>query len=313
MIYALRNVTEAAAIAVADWVGRFDKNGGDGVAVDAMRRALARLPFDGRVVIGEGEKDDAPALYNGERVGNPDAPLKLDIAVDPVEGTTYMAQGMTNAMAVLVAAPSGSLFSPGPAFYMDKFASAPAAKGRIDMAWPTARKLAALADALGKPVRELTVYVLDKPRHKTLIAEIVAAGARVALYPAGDVAGALLAFDPASGIDALMGTGGTPEGVISAAAARALGAEFLGRLDPQRDDERNGVEAAGLSVTRWYATEDLVRSPDVLFCATGVTDGFLFHGVRRSPSHDRVQTLMISGITAERQILTSDKPRGAQP
>ncbi len=308
-IYALRNVTEAAALAAFDWIGRGDKNQGDGAAVTTMREALSHLPFDGTIVIGEGEKDEAPALYNGERVGNPDAPLKCDIAVDPVEGTTFLANGMTNAMTVMALAPKGSMFSPGPAFYMEKFAASAPAVGQIDMAWPTGRKLSKLAEVLGKPIDQIKVYVLEKPRHRDLVQEILAVGARVVLYPAGDVAGALMAAIPGSGIDALMGTGGTPEGVIAAAAIRALGGVFMGRLNPQLDGERRAVNQAGLSTERWYAQDELVTSPDVMFCATGVTTGLLFDGVERHPTYDRMQTLMISGFTGERQILTTFKPR----
>jgi fructose-1,6-bisphosphatase II len=311
-IYALRNVTEQAAVAAFDWIGRGDKNQGDGAAVTTMREALNQLPIDGTIIIGEGEKDEAPALYNGERVGNPDAALKYDIAVDPVEGTTYLANGLTNAMTVMALAPQGSMFSPGPAFYMEKFAASAPAVGQIDMAWPTARKLTKLAEVLGKPIDQIKVYVLEKPRHRDLVQEILAVGARVVLYPAGDVAGALMAAIPGSGIDALMGTGGTPEGVIAAAAIRALGGVFMGRLNPQLDGERRAVSQAGLSTERWYAEHELVTSPEIMFCATGVTTGLLFDGVERHATFDRVQTLMISGFTGERQILTTFKPRAGQ-
>lgn len=308
-IYALRTVTEAAAVAAYDWIGRGDKNQGDGAAVATMREALGRLPIDGKIVIGEGEKDEAPALYNGERVGDPDSPLKYDIAVDPVEGTSYLANGQTNAMTVMALAPAGSMFDPGPAFYMEKFAAPAAARGKIKMEWSTERKLLTLAELLGKPIQDIKVYVLEKPRHRDLVAEILAVGARVALYPAGDVAGALMAAIPGSGIDALMGTGGTPEGVISACAIRALGGTFLGRINPQLQGERKAVEDAGISTTRWMTAEEMVTSPDVLFCATGVTSGLLFDGVERQTDFDRVQSLMISGFTGERQILTTYLPR----
>ncbi len=308
-IYDLRGVTEVAARAAFDWIGRGDKRRGDSAAVRAMRAAFNELPIGGIVVIGEGEKDEAPQLYKGERLGRKSEAAAFDIAVDPVEGTSYLAKGLTNAMAVVALAPRGTMFDPGPCFYMEKFAAAPAARGRIDMGWSVRRKLEALAEILDKPVRELTVFVLEKPRHRRLVEAIHAAGARVALYPAGDVAGALMAAIPGSGIDALMGTGGTPEGVISACAVRALGGEFLGRFDPQLHTERAAVAAAGLDTTRWRRVEELVTSREVHFCATGITTGLLFDGVERTPTHDRVQTLMINGTTGERQILTSYVPR----
>lgn len=303
--YGLRTITEAAARAACDWIGMGDKNAGDGAAVEAMRAQLNRLPIDGVVVIGEGAKDEAPELYNGETIGDPRHRPKFDIAVDPVEGTSYMAQGMTNAMSVIAMAPRGTMLDPGPAFYMEKFAGPPAVKGKIDPEAPVADKLAVLARELGKPLREVVVYVLDKPRHADLVQRINRAGARVALYPAGDVAGALLAATPGSGFDCLMGTGGTPEGIIVACALRGLGGELLGRLDPQKDAERRAVAAAGLDTRRWYRCDEMVTSDRVFFCATGVTDGFLFDGVRRTPTHDRTQTLMITGATGERQVLTT--------
>lgn len=304
-VYTLRGVTEAAARAAYDWIGRGDKHQGDLAGVEAMRRALNALPVGGTVVIGEGEKDQAPELYKGEQVGDAASPQQFDIAVDPVEGTSYLAKGMTNAMAVIAMAPRGAMFDPGPAFYMEKFAGPPMVRGRIDPAAPVAEKLRVLSAALDKPVSELTVYVLEKPRHRELVARIHEAGARVALYPAGDVAGALMAAIPNSGIDALMGTGGTPEGVMSACAIRLLGGEFLGRLDPQLPSEIIAVRNAGLDTGRWYGVDELVRSDQAFFCATGITTGLLFEGVERTRSHEKTQTLMIAGPAGERQILTT--------
>ncbi|MBI3453356.1 MAG: class II fructose-bisphosphatase [Rhodospirillales bacterium] len=312
VLFELTAVTEAAARAAYDWIGRGDKEQGDAAAVDAMRAALGALEIDGTIVVGEGEKDEAPGLYNGERVGNPDSPIKLDIAVDPVEGTSYLAKGLTNAMAVIALAPRGAMFDPGPAFYMEKLAVPPAAKGKIDVNWPTAEKLRVLAAALSKKISDLRVFVLEKPRHRTLIEEIHKAGARVSLYPAGDVAGALMAAIPDSGIDALMGTGGTPEGLLSACAIRALGGEFLGRINPQLQTETAAVRKAGIDTVRWYSAAELVRSDEVYFCATGITTGLLFDGVERTAEFDRTQTLMISGATGERQILTSYRRLGRQ-
>jgi fructose-1,6-bisphosphatase II len=310
-LYGLRNVTEAAARAAWDWIGRGDKERGDHAAVEAMRTALRALPFDGTVVIGEGEKDRAPELGKGERIGSGEGSAAYDVAVDPVEGTTYLAKGLTNAMAVMALAPRGTLFDPGPCYYMEKFAAPGLARDAIDPAWPPGEKLRRLAELLGKPVSQLTVFVLEKPRHKPLVEAIHAAGARVALYPAGDVAGAIVAAMGGGGIDALMGTGGTPEGIISACAIRALGGTFWGRLDPQLATETAKVREAGLSTERWHRLEELVMSPEVLFCATGITTGLLFDGVERDGRHYRTQTLMLSGITGERQLLTSWLPISA--
>lgn len=310
-VYALRQVSEAAARAAYDWIGRGRKEDGDAAAVHAMREVMAQLGIDGVVVIGEGAKDEAPELYKGERVGDPEREARFDIAVDPVEGTSYLAKGMTNAMAVIALAPLGTMFDPGPCFYMEKLAAAPAARGKIDPTAPTGERLRQLADALGKPVSELTVYVLEKPRHRPLIEAIHEAGARIALYPAGDVAGAVMAAIPGSGIDALMGTGGTPEGILAACAIRGLGGTFHGRLDPQLQTETMAVRRAGLDTERWLTLEEMLPSNDVFFCATGITSGLLTEGVERLATVDRLQTLMVVGRTGERQVLTSYYPRAA--
>jgi len=312
IVYALRTVTEAAARAAYDWIGRGDKAQGDAAAVAAMRTALAALPLRGVVVIGEGAKDAAPELADGETLGGGDEAL-FDFAVDPVEGTTYLAKGMTNAMAVIAMAPRGAMFDPTPVYYMEKFAAPPAARGKIDPAAPVEDKLIALAKVLGKPVRELCVYVLEKPRHKDLVERIYGAGARVALYPAGDVAGAIMAAIPDSGVDALMGTGGTPEGILSACAIRALGGEFLGRLDPQLAGEKAAAAQAGIDTGKWYGVDDLVRSDTVYFCATGITTGLLFNGVEKTRHHTRTQTLMIAGPGGERQLLDTFHRRTGDP
>ncbi len=312
-IYSLRTVTEAAACAAFEWIGRGEKERGDGAAVDAMRTTLNRLPLSGVIVSGEGEKDQAPELYKGERVGSGGGEIEVDLAVDPVEGTSYMAKGLTNAMATIAVAPRGTLFDPGPAFYMEKFAGPPAVKSKIKMSWTVNRKLNELAEILGKRVDDLTIYVLEKPRHRKMVEDIHALGARVALYPAGDVAGALMAAIPGSGIDALMGTGGTPEGILSACAIRALGGEFLGRLDPQLHTEKAAVAKAKLDTRRWYTVEEIAAAKEVMFCATGITSGLLFEGVDRAGGQYRLQTLMISGLTGERQILTNYLPRAEPP
>ena len=305
LIYGLRKVTEDAAKAAFDWIGRGDKERGDGAAVDAMRTALSQIELEGLVVIGEGEKDEAPQLYNGEIVGQSGAPFKADIAVDPVEGTSSLAKGLTNAMAVIAIAPRGTMMDPGPAFYMEKFAAPAQAKGEIDPNWSTEEKLKTLAKVLKKDISDITVYALEKPRHRQLVEEIHDAGARVLLYPAGDVAGALLAAIPNSGVDALMGTGGTPEGIMSAVAIRALGGEFMGRIDPQLQTEALAVKKAGLDTSRWYQLEELVGSDDLYFCATGITTGLLLEGVERLDDGFKMQTLMVAGQTGERQLLTT--------
>ena len=308
LVYGLRKVTEDAAVAAFNWIGRGNKELGDGAAVDAMRSALQRIDFEGHVVIGEGEKDEAPQLFNGEVVGNPGAAYKADIAVDPVEGTSYLAKGLTNAMAVIAIAPRGSLLDPGPAFYMEKFAGPREVRGEIDPTWSVEEKIKTIAKLLKKDVSEVTVYALEKPRHRQMVEEIHDAGARVLLYPAGDVAGALLAAMPDSGVDALMGTGGTPEGIMSAAAINAMGGEFMGRIDPQLQSEAQAVKEAGLDTTRWYTIDELVTSDDVFFCATGITTGLMLEGIERCNGGFKVQTLMVIGSTGERQMLTSYLP-----
>ena len=310
-IFALRNVTEAAARVVYNTIGRGQKDESNALAATAMREELAKLPIAATVVVGDSYKDErnmSSSLYNGETFGDASSYPDFDIAVDPVEGTGYLAKGMTNAMAVIAMAPRGTMFVPDPAFYMEKFAASPEAAGQIDPEAPTGDKLKALAKALDKPVSELTVFVLEKPRHNRLVESIHKAGARVALYPAGDVAGALMAAIPDSGIDALMGTGGTPEGMLSACAIGAMGGVFLGRLDPQLPSEQAAVKAAGLDTRQWHQVSDLVRSDQVYFSATGITTGLLFSGIERKKGQERTETLVISGASKERQILTTYHP-----
>jgi fructose-1,6-bisphosphatase II len=273
-----------------------------------MRSALAEIDIDAVVVIGEATKGEGSQPQRGERLGRPVSTFKADIALDPVEGTSYLVRGLTNALAVLAVAPRGAMMNPGPAFYMEKFVASPPARGRIDPQWPPAKKLAILAEVLEKDISELTVFVLEKPRHRELVNAILEAGARVALYPAGDVAGALMAAIPGSGIDALMGTGGTPEGVMSACAVRAIGGEFLGRLDPQLQTEARAVKEAGIDTSKWFDRDEIIASGKVFFCATGITTGLMLEGVERSKTHYKVQTMMITGATGERQIMTSFIP-----
>ncbi|MEW5791072.1 MAG: class II fructose-bisphosphatase [Pseudomonadota bacterium] len=286
-------VTEAAARGASGWIGRGQKETGDGAAVDAMRAAMQAVPMRGVVVIGEGEKDEAPMLYNGEAVGSGQGP-EVDIAVDPVEGTSFLANGMPGSICVLAAAPKGSMFRPGPAFYMDKLVVPPAAKGKIDPAAPLKDKLAALARALGKDVSELVVFLLKKPRHEQLIAEIQAAGAMVRLQTDGDVSGGIMAT-LGDKVDAMMGIGGTPEGVITACAAKALGADMFGSLAPQKPDEAEAVRAAGLTPGKWLGLNDLVSGDDVLFVATGLTSGDILTGVQKSGGSVTTETLVIAG------------------
>lgn len=309
--YDLRKVTEAAARAAYAWIGRGEKAQSDAAAIAAMTAELAALGLDGHILIGEGPRSETSQLYHGQRFGDPGRLPAWDIAVDPVEGTSFLAKGMTNAMACIAVAPHGSLFDPGPSFYMEKFAAPPAARGRIDPDAPVEVKLRLLAECLDKPVEDLTVYVLEKPRHRDLVQRIHACGARVALYPAGDVAGALMAAIPGSGIDALMGTGGSPEAILSAAAIRVMGGEFMARIDPQLATERRAVEDAGLDMARWWGVADLVRSEQVMFCATGITTGLLFEGIERQAGFEKTQTLMVGGGAGPRQLLTTWHPRAA--
>ncbi len=303
-VYALRRATEAAARAARARLADDGRGRVDVAAARAMRDELDTLPIDGRVVIGGDSEVADMVLCPGERLGSADEP-RMDVAVDPVEGTGFLREGMTNALAVVAIAPAGSIRPPGPAFYMEKFAGPPAVRGRIDPAAPVAEKLRGLAEALGKPVSELVVFVLEKTRHRGLIEAIERAGASVALYPAGDVAGALMAAIPGSGIDALMGTGGAPEGVLSACAIRAMGGTFLARLDPQLPSEQRAVREAGLNTAAWVTADDLVGSDEVYFCATGITSGLLLDGFARTTDQETTQTLIISGPARERQLLTT--------
>jgi fructose-1,6-bisphosphatase II len=308
LVFSLRRVTEGAATAAFNWIGRGDSQDAGRAALEAMRKALAEVDIDAVVAIGEATRGEAPQPQRGERLGRPGSSFKADIAVDPVEGTSYLVRGQTNALAVLAVAARGAMMNPGPAFYMEKFVASAPARGKIDPCWAPEKKLTTLAELLHKDISEMTVFVLEKPRHRDLVDSILATGARVALYPAGDVAGALMAAIPGSGIDALMGTGGTPEGVMSACAIRALGGEFLGRLDPQLQTEARAVKEAGIDTAKWYDRDEIIASDNVFFCATGITTGLMLEGVERTKSHYKVQTMMITGSTGERQILTSYMP-----
>ncbi len=275
----LVRVTEAAAMAAGRWVGRGDKNSADQAAVDAMRLMLDTVSMSGVVVIGEGEKDEAPMLYNGEEVGNGNGP-GVDVAVDPLEGTRLTALGMPNAIAVIALAERGTMFFPGAAVYMDKIAVGPEAADAIDIEAPPAENVRRVARAKGMHTDDVSVVVLDRDRHEQLVTDLREAGAKVRLITDGDVAPSIAAARPGTGVDMLMGIGGTPEGVISAAAIKCLGGAIQGKLWPRDDGERQQLVAAGYDVDRVLSTDDLVVGDDVFVAATGVTDGALLHGVR---------------------------------
>ncbi len=289
-------ITEAAALASARWLGRGNKEAGDGAAVEAMRNSFSSLHIDGVVVIGEGAKDKAPMLYCGETVGLGDGP-KLDVAVDPVEGTNLLAYGRPNAISVVGVAPRGSMFSLESSYYMQKLVVGAAAKGVVDLDAPVDVNLERVARALGKAVRDLVVFVLDKPRHVRLIEDIRRAGARIQLATDGDVAGGLMAADPRSDVDIMMGTGGTPEGVITACAIKGLGGEILARLDPQSYPEKENIQAAGYDLRDILTTDSLVRSDDCFFAATGISGGAFLHGVRYTTRHAITHSMVLRGKT----------------
>jgi fructose-1,6-bisphosphatase II len=288
----LVRVTEAAAMAAARWMGRGDKEGADGAAVDAMRVVLGSVRMDGIVIIGEGEKDEAPMLFNGEQVGDGSLP-KCDVAVDPIDGTTLTALGRGNAVAVIAVSEQNTMFDPGPCVYMEKIAVGPAAKGRIDINATPTENLHAVADAKGEPVRDLTAVVLDRPRHDDLIEELRDAGARIRLIPDGDVVGAISTAWPNSGADILFGIGGTPEGVISAAALKCMGGDLQGKLWPRDEKERQKAVEEGYDFSQVLHLDDLVRGDNCFFAATGITDGDLLHGVRYESNMTHTQSLVM--------------------
>jgi fructose-1,6-bisphosphatase II len=278
----LVRVTEAAALAAGRWIGHGEKESADQAAVDAMRLMLDTVSMDGLVVIGEGEKDEAPMLFNGEQVGNGVGP-QVDVAVDPLEGTRLTALGMPNAIAVVAVAERGSMFFPGAAVYMDKIAAGPEVCDVIDIEAPPGENVRLVAKAKGSRPEEVSVVVLDRDRHQDLIAGLRASGARVMLITDGDVAPSIAAARPGSGVDLLMGVGGTPEGVISAAALKCLGGGMQGKLWPRTEDERRQLLEAGFDLDRVLGTDDLVAGKDVFVAATGVTSGSLLRGVQYQP------------------------------
>jgi fructose-1,6-bisphosphatase II len=300
----LVRVTEVAALAAARWVGRGDKEGADGAAVDAMRLLLETVPMDGIVVIGEGEKDEAPMLFNGERIGD-GTPPQCDIAVDPIDGTTLTSKGMPNALAVIAVSERGSMFDPGPCVYMDKIAVGPRAAGVIDIRRTPAENLTAVAKVKGVAVRDLTAVILDRPRHAELIGQVRETGARIQLITDGDVAGAIAAAMPDSGVDILFGIGGTPEGVITAAALKAMGGEMQSVLWPRDDAERQAAIDAGYDLDKILTTDDLVRGDNCFFAATGITDGNLLRGVTYKESTATTHSLVMRSKSGTVRTVTA--------
>lgn len=292
----LVRVTEAAALAAGRHMGRGDKIQADAAAVDAMRLVLNTVQMDGIIVIGEGEKDEAPMLFNGEKLGTGVPPL-MDIAVDPIDGTRPLAHGLPNSIAVVALAPRGSMFNPGPFFYMNKIAVGPVAKDVVDIEAPVADNLKNVAKAKGTNVEDLTVVVLDRPRHEKLIAEIRQAGARIKLIPDGDVAGAIMSAMPETNIDLLLGVGGTPEGVLAAAAMRCLGGTIMGKLHPRHKDEIEQARRIGLDINKPLLIDDLISSDNVFFAATGITSGDLLDGVSYFVNGAKTDSLVMRGLT----------------
>ncbi len=291
----LTRVTEAAALASARWLGRGEKEKADGAAVNAMRMAFKNMPISGEIIIGEGEKDNAPQLYNGEKLGA--GGVEVDIAVDPIEGTNLVAFGKDNALAVISACEKGKMFDPGPSFYMEKLVVPKAAAGCVDIEAPVADNLNNVAKALDKKVEELVVFVLDKPRHSELIADIRKAGALIHLRRDGDVAGALAAASIRSSVDILMGSGGTPEGVLSAAPIRAMGAHMQARLNPQSPEEMRAVLEAGYDLSQVLSEKDLIQTDKCWFAATGISSGELLNGVRFDSHQAITHSMTMRGKT----------------
>lgn len=288
----LARVTEAAALAAARWMGRGDKEAVDQAAVDAMRLMLDTVSMHGRVIIGEGEKDEAPMLYNGEEVGTGEPP-EVDVAVDPIDGTRLTAKGQGGALAVVALSEKDTMFDPGPCVYMEKIAAGEEAADAVDLDAPIAENLQRLAKVKNSDVSDLTVVVLDRPRHEQLTKEIREAGARIKFIPDGDVAGAISAAREGTGVDLLVGIGGTPEGVTAAAAIKCLGGVIQGRLWPRNEEEKEQAEAAGYDLDQILTTDDLVGGDNVFFAATGVTDGDLLKGVRYRSTSAITQSIVM--------------------
>jgi fructose-1,6-bisphosphatase II len=301
----LARVTEAGAMAAARWVGRGNKNGADGAAVEAMRLLINTVSMRGVVVIGEGEKDHAPMLYNGEQVGDGTGP-ECDVAVDPIDGTRLTANGMPNAVSVLAVSARGSMYDPSAVFYMSKLVTGAAAADLVDIEAPVSHNVSAVAKAKGCSPQDVTVVILDRPRHEQLVSEIRAAGARIKLITDGDVAGAIMAARDGTGVDLLLGIGGTPEGIIAACAVKCLGGIIQGRLAPRDADERDRAIAAGHDLKQVLRTDDLVASEDAFFAATGITDGELVAGVRYRAGGATTQSLVMRARSGTTRTITSE-------
>lgn len=303
----LVRVTEAAAMAAGRWVGRGDKNGADGVAVNAMRTLISTVGMNGTVVIGEGEKDNAPMLYNGEQVGSGQGP-ECDVAVDPIDGTTLTAKGMANAVSVLAVSPRGSMYDPSAVFYMEKLVTGPEAADVVDIRYPIAENIHQIAKAKGSAPEDVTVVLLDRPRHDQMVREIRDTGARIKFITDGDVAGAIMAARADTGVDLLLGVGGTPEGIIAACALKCMDGVIQGRLWPTDDAERERAVDAGHDLERVLYTDDLVSGDDCFFVATGITDGELMKGVRyRAGGASTHSLVMRSRSGTIRQIISEHK------
>jgi fructose-1,6-bisphosphatase II len=301
----LARVTEAGAMAAARWVGRGNKNGADGAAVEAMRALINTVSMRGVVVIGEGEKDHAPMLYNGEQVGDGTGP-ECDVAVDPIDGTRLTANGMTNAISVLAVSARGSMYDPSAVFYMSKLVTGAAAADVVDIEAPVGYNVGAVAKAKGCSPQDVTVVILDRPRHEQLVSDVRAAGARIKLITDGDVAGAIMAARDGTGVDLLLGIGGTPEGIIAACAVKCLGGVIQGRLAPRDNEERDRAIAAGLDLKQVLLTDDLVTSEDAFFAATGITDGELVAGVRYRAGGATTQSLVMRARSGTTRMITSE-------
>jgi fructose-1,6-bisphosphatase II len=301
----LVRVTETAAIAAAPWVGRGEKNLADKAAVEAMRKMINTVDMSGVVVIGEGEKDDAPMLHNGEEVGNGLGPA-CDVAVDPIDGTSLTANGMNGAISVIALAPRGSMYDPSAVFYMNKIVTGPEAAHVIDINATTKANIQAVAKAKNMSVSDITVVVLNRPRHDVLLKEIREAGARIRLIQDGDVAAAIETARPETGIDLLMGIGGTPEGVITAAAMICLGGSIQGLLHPKDSHEKEQAIAAGHDLKKVLSTRDLINSDDVFLSATGITDGELLRGIRYTSYGSMSQSLVMRGKSQTVRLIQTE-------
>jgi len=305
----LVRVTEAAAMGASRWIGRGDKNAADKAAVDLMRLMVNTVSMRGVVVIGEGEKDEAPMLFNGEEIGDGTG-SEVDVAVDPLEGTRLTALGIPGSISVIAVAERGSMFFPGAAVYMDKIAVGPQAADAIDIDAPPSENVARVAEATGRAVNDVTVVVLERERHDDLIAELRESGARVNLIRDGDVAPSIAAAQPGTGVDLLMGIGGTPEGVISAAAIKCLGGALQGRLWPRDDEERGKLVEAGFEVDKVLTQDDLVRGDDVFVAATGVTGGALLRGVRVGEAAVETESIVMRSRSGTVRTITARHPSG---